>query len=223
MERVLDLFFNVEIMVTYWPRIFDGFLVTVSIAAAVIAIGLPLGLFLAVVRLLSIRAINLPLIFFVDVFRAIPALVIIYLFYFALPYAGIRLSSVAATVLTLALILAAFSEEVYWGAIKSLPKGQWEAARSTGLGFVPTVVFVILPQAIRRSIPMLTNRTIAITKGTALGSTVAVQEILNQALSSQSIAANPSPLTLGALLYLVIFAPVVVLSRWVERRYGWAH
>jgi polar amino acid transport system permease protein len=82
---------------------------------------------------------------------------------------------------------------------------------------------VVLPQAIRMGIPMLTNRTIAITKGTALGSTVAVQEILNAALSAQSIAANPSPLTLGALLYLVIFAPLVVYSRWIERRFGWAY
>lgn len=223
MERLFELFFNVEIMATYWPRIFQGFLVTVSIASAVTVLGLTFGLLLAVARLLGLRIINLPLIFFVDLFRAVPALVIIYLFYFALPYAGIRLSSVTATVLTLSLILAAFSEEVYWGAIRSLPKGQWEAARSTGLAFLPTVVLVVLPQAIRRAIPMLTNRTIAITKGTALGSTVAVQEILNQALSAQAIAANPSPLTLGALLYLVIFAPVVALSRWVERRYGWAH
>lgn len=223
MDRLFELFFNIEVMATYWPRIFQGFLVTISIAGVVVVLGLSVGLLLAVVRLLGLRIVNIPLIFFVDLFRAVPALVIIYLFYFALPYAGIRLSSVMATVLTLSLILAAFSEEVYWGAIRSLPKGQWEAARSTGLSFVPTVVLVVLPQAIRRSIPMLTNRTIAITKGTALGSTVAVQEILNQALSAQAIAANPSPLTLGALLYLVIFAPVVALSRWVERRYGWAH
>lgn len=223
MERLVELFFNVEVMATYWPRILEGFWVTIGIAVVVVLLGLSLGLVLAVVRLAGVRPLNWLLIFLIDLFRAIPALVIIYLFYFALPYAGIKLSSVTATVLTLSLILAAFSEEVYWAAIKSLPKGQWEAARSTGLSFLSTTAFVILPQAIRRSIPMLTNRTIAITKGTALGSTVAVQEILNQSLSAQSIAANPSPLTLGALLYLVIFAPLVLFSRWIEKRYGWAH
>jgi len=67
----------------------------------------------------------------------------------------------------------------------------------------------------------LTNRAIAITKGTALGSTVAVQEILNQALSAQSIAANPSQVTVGWLLCGGVLAPMVTYSRWVERRWGW--
>jgi len=223
MQRLGELFFNLEVMATYFPRIMEGFWVTIGIAIVVVLIGLSLGLALAVVRLVGIRPVNWLLIFLIDVFRAIPALVIIYLFYFALPYAGIKLTSVTATILTLSLILAAFSEEVYWAAIKSLPKGQWRRRARPASGFLSAVGFVILPQAVRRSIPMLTNRTIAITKGTALGSTVAVQEILNQSLSAQSIAANPSPLTLGALLYLVIFAPLVVFSRWIEKRYGWAH
>jgi len=223
MDQILHLFFNVDIMMKYLPSLMQGFVTTLLMSIAVVALGLTLGLLLAAVRAYQYTAVNLLLVFFVDLFRAVPALVIIYLFYFALPYAGITLGSVSATLLTLSLILGAFSEEVYWAAITSVPKGQWEAARSTGLSFGKTLVWVVLPQAIRMGIPMLTNRTIAITKGTALGSTVAVQEILNAALSAQSIAANPSPLTLGALLYLVIFAPLVVYSRWIERRFGWAH
>jgi len=221
LERIVELFFNLEVMIEYAPRVLDGFFLTVAMALAIIVLGLGLGLGLAVVRLYGIRPLNWLLIFYVDVFRAVPALVIIYLLYFALPYAGLTMNSVTATVLTLTLILAAFSEEIYWSSILSLPAGQWEAGRSTGLSFLETIAFVVVPQAVRRAIPMLTNRAIAITKGTALGSTVAVQEILNQALSAQSIAANPSPLTLGSLLYLVIFAPMVTYSRWIERRYGW--
>lgn len=221
MERLLDLFFNVEIIVQYAPRVLQGFWLTVGMAITIIVLGLSLGLVLAVGRLYRIRPLNWLLVFYVDLFRAVPALVIIYLFYFALPYAGLTMGSVAATVLTLTLVLAAFSEEIYWASMLSLPAGQWEAGRSTGLGFLETIALVVVPQAVRRAIPMLTNRAIAITKGTALGSTVAVQEILNQALSAQSIAANPSPLTFGSLLYLVIFAPMVTYSRWVERRWGW--
>jgi polar amino acid transport system permease protein len=221
-EKLAHLFFNVDIMVKYLPSLMEGFVTTLLMSIAVVCFGLTLGLLLAALRAYQFTAVNLLLVFFVDLFRAVPALVIIYLFYFALPYAGITLGSVSATLLTLSLILGAFSEEVYWAAITSVPKGQWEAARSTGLSFGKTLIWVVLPQAIRMGIPMLTNRTIAITKGTALGSTVAVQEILNAALSAQSIAANPSPLTLGALLYLVIFAPLVVYSRWIERRFGWA-
>jgi len=223
MDTFLHLFFNVDVMVRYFPDIMEVFWLTVMMAVAITVLGLSFGLLLAFVRAFQIRPVNILIVFFVDLFRAVPPLVIIYLFYFALPYAGITLGSVSATILTLALVLGAFSEEIYWAAITSLPRGQWEAARSTGLTFGQTLVYVILKQGIRRAVPMLTNRTIAVTKGTALGSTVAVQEILNQALSAQSLSANPSPLTLGALLYLVIFAPMVVGSRWIERRFAWSH
>lgn len=223
MDQIVHLFFNVDIMIRYLPSIMQGFVVTIVMSVMIVVLGLLLGLGLALIRAYGFRAINVLIVFFIDLFRAIPPLVIIYVFYFALPYAGVTLGSVTATVLTLSLVLGAFSEEVYWAAITSMPRGQWEAARSTGLTFGQTLVWVVLPQAIRMGIPMLTNRTIAITKGTALGSTVAVQEILNASLSAQSIAANPSPLTLGALLYLVIFAPLVVYSRWIERRFGWAY
>jgi polar amino acid transport system permease protein len=223
MSDLIHLFFNLEIMARYLPMIMEGFWMTILMAALVMIFGLPFGLLLALVRAFQIRFVNLFIVFFVDLFRAIPPLVIIYVFYFAFPYMGVTFGSVTATVLTLTLVMAAFSEEIYWAAITSLPPGQWEAARSTGLSFGQTLIFVVLAQSVRRAIPMLTNQTIAVTKGTALGSTVAVQEILNQALSAQSLSASPSPLTLGALLYLVIFAPMVFLSRMIERRFGWPH
>ena len=118
-------------------------------------------------------------------------------------------------------MLAAFAEEIFWAGILSVERGQWEAARATGLAFLETLRFVVLPQAMRLAIPPLTNRAIAIGKSTALASVVAVPEILNQASSAQAIAANPSPLTLAALAYLVIFLPLVAASRWVESRLVW--
>src|SRR5262249_46665703 len=98
---------------------------------------------------------------------------------------------------------------------------QWEAARSTGLSFAQALASVVMPQAIRIAIPLLTNRTIAITKGTALASVISVPEILDQAQSAMSLSANASPLVVGGMLYLAIFAPFVAFSRWLERRFGW--
>jgi polar amino acid transport system permease protein len=121
----------------------------------------------------------------------------------------------------LGLILAAFAEEAFWSAITAIPRGQWEAARSTGLSFAQSLGSVVMPQALRIAIPLLTNRTIAITKGTALASVIAVPEILDKAQSAMSLSSNASPLMIGAALYLVIFAPFVVFSRWLERRFGW--
>ncbi|MFC7476766.1 amino acid ABC transporter permease [Dankookia sp. GCM10030260] len=220
-DRFLNSFFNARVAWDYLPKIADGFVLTVVLALCVIATGLASGLVLAVIRALGIRPLNWLIIFVVDLFRALPPLVIIALLYFGLPAAGLSLSGFAATWLSLSWVLMAFSEEIFWAGITATPKGQWEAARSTGLSFLRTLGWVVLPQAVRMVIPPLTNRTIAITKGTALGSVVAVSEILGAAQAGVSFSFNPTPLTLGAAAYVVLFVPVVILGRWIETRFAW--
>jgi polar amino acid transport system permease protein len=220
-NRFVETFFNAGVMAKYLPDIAHGMLVTLELAALVVVTGLVAGLALALLRSLAIRPVNLLIIFVVDLFRALPPLVIIVLFYFGLPSADITPSGFVSTWMALSLVLMAFSEEIFWAGITSVVKGQWEAARSTGLTFGQTLLSVILPQALRITIPPLTNRTIAITKGTALASVVAVTEILGAASSAVSNSYNPSPLTLAAAAYLLLFLPVVVLGRWVETRFAW--
>jgi polar amino acid transport system permease protein len=214
-------FFNLKVMAQYLPLVAQGLALTVVLALLIVVCGLALGLLLAVLRSFGIRPLNWLIIFTVDVFRALPPLVIIVLLFFGLPAAGMSVSGFAATWLSLTLVLMAFAEEIFWAGITAVPKGQWEAARSTGLTFLQTLRMVVLPQALRITIPPLTNRTIAITKGTALGSVVGVAEILGAAQSAMSFSANPSPLTLGAIAYLVLFIPVVALGRWIETRFAW--
>jgi len=232
MDRFLFTFFNGEVMWEYLPKILSGMWVTTYLAVFVIITGLALGLLLALLRSTLSQKIPAPLswlaealrlliIFFVDLMRSVPPLVLIVLFFYGLPALGLDIAGLGATWLALSLVLAAFAEEIYWAGLVSVAKGQWEAARSTGLGFLQALLYVILPQAIRLTIPPLTNRTIAITKGTALGQVVAVQEILYQAYSGLSFSSNPSPLTLGALAYLALFLPVVVVGRWIETRFAW--
>ena len=146
---------------------------------------------------------------------------LVLLVYFGLPNIGINLPSFAVLWLVLALVLAAFAEEIFWAGILSIPKGQWEAARSTGLGFLGTLSYIVLPQAIRLTVPPLTNRTIAITKNTALGTVIGVGEILNQATTAQSFSGNATPLMMGAIAYVILFIPVVVLGRFLETRFAW--
>lgn len=220
-ERFLDTFFNGRIMAKYLPDIAYGTLVTVELAALVIVSGLAAGLALALLRSLGFRPVNLLLVFVVDLFRALPPLVIIVFIYFGLPAIELSPSGFVSTWLSLSLVLMAFSEEIFWAGITSIPKGQWEAARSTGLSYGQTLLAVVLPQAVRLTIPPLTNRTIAITKGTALGTVVAVSEILGMASSAVSNSYNPSPLTMGAAAYLILFFPMVVLGRWLETRMRW--
>ena len=219
--RFLDAFFNPVVMERYLPAILKGVVVTIEIAVAVVITGILLGLALAIVRAFHVRLINVLIVIFVDMFRALPPLVLVLLVYFGLPNVGINLPSFAVLWLVLALVLAAFAEEIFWAGITSTPKGQWEAARSTGLTFSKTLAYVVLPQAIRLGVPPLTNRTIAIIKNTALGTVIGVGEILNQATTAQSFTGNATPLMMGAIAYIVLFVPVVALGRWIETRFAW--
>jgi polar amino acid transport system permease protein len=222
LERFLDTFFKPELIRRYLPDILAGMVVTVEIAAAVVATGLALGLALAVARSYRIAPVNFAIVVFVDVFRALPPLVAVLLVYFGLPNVGVFLSSFAVLWLVLSLVLAAFAEEIFWSAILSVRKGQWDAARSTGLGHFRTLRYVVLPQALRLAAPPLTNRTIAITKNTALGTVIGVPEIINQGSSAMSLSGNATPLMMAALAYLVVFVPVVALGSAIERRFAYA-
>jgi polar amino acid transport system permease protein len=220
-ERFVDTFFKPQILASTWPSIAKGMLVTVEIAVLVVVTGLVLGLTLAVLRTLRNKLLDYLIIIFIDLFRAIPPLVAVLLIYFGLPNVGIKIPSFAVLWLVLSLVLAAFAEEIFWAGILSVRKGQWEAARSTGLGAGQTLAFVVLPQAIRLAVPPLTNRTIAIIKNTALGTVIGVPEIINNATTAVSFLGNATPLMMGAIAYLILFAPIVALGSFIERRFAW--
>jgi polar amino acid transport system permease protein len=217
----LDTFFKADVIARTLPGILKAMVVTVEVAALVVLTGLVFGGVLAMVRSFRVMPANALIVLYVDTFRAFPPLVLVLLAYFGLPNVGINLPSLAVLWLVLSLVLGAFAEEIFWAGILSVRKGQWEAARSTGLSFAQTLLFVVLPQAIRLAVPPLTNRTIAITKNTALGSVIGVPEILNVATTAQSFTGNATPLMLGALAYVILFVPVVVLGRWLETRFSW--
>jgi polar amino acid transport system permease protein len=220
-DRFISSFFNLEVAARYLPLIAEGMLVTLGLGLAVIVTGVAAGLALAIVRALRIPFTGWMVVGFADIFRALPPLVIIIVLFFAFPYIEMPMSAFTATWLSLSLVLAAFAEEVFWAGILSVHKDQWNASLSLGLTRAATLMHVILPQAIRLTVPPLTNRVIAITKGTALGSVVALHEILNVASSGSSEAGNPTPLTLGALAYLILFIPFVWFGRRLEKRFAW--
>lgn len=216
-----DAFLNGAVLARYAPDILAGAGVTVGLSVLIVATGLALGLALASARALAPGPARLPIVVFADVFRALPPLVLILIAYFGLPNVGVFLSSFLVLYLVLALVLAAFAEEIFWAGITSVRKGQWDAARASGLTATQTLVYIILPQAVRITIPPLTNRTIAITKNTALGTVIGVPEILNAASTATSFAGNATPLMMGALAYLLLFIPVVVAGRAIETRFAW--
>ena len=220
-ERFVDTFLNRAVLAQYAPDILKGVWVTIELSLMIVVIGTFLGTVLALIRAYEIRILTGFIVVFADVFRALPPLVLILIIFFGLPNAGIFLSSFLVLFLVLMLILAAFSEEIIWAGITSVDRGQWEASRSTGLGFSQSLIWVVLPQAMRLAIPPLTNRAIAITKMTALGTVIGVPDILNQATTAQSFSGNASPLMLAAMAYVLLFLPLVIMSRWPEHKFAW--
>ncbi|WP_186332318.1 amino acid ABC transporter permease [Bordetella genomosp. 13] len=212
-------FFNLGVAAQYAPALATGALLTVATGAAVVLTGTALGIALAVLRALQWRPLTWAIVAFADVLRSLPPLVILIVLYFGLPEAGLPLSALFVTWFTLSLVLAAYAEESVWAGISSMPAGQMEAARSTGLTWGLAMRWVVLPQAVRRAVPTLTNRIISITKNTALGSVVSLGELLNAAQGASSLSGNPTPLMMAALAYVVIFLPLVVFSRWLEKNW----
>ncbi|OBZ97572.1 polar amino acid ABC transporter permease (plasmid) [Pararhizobium polonicum] len=218
---LLDLFLNPDVAIRYLPDLLRGLWVTVSLSIVVVLSGLGLGLALAILRLVSHRYLVSLLKLWVDCFRAVPPLAVLLLLFFGLPGLGLRLSAFWVLSFTLTCILAAFSEEIFWAGISAIHKGQWEASRSTGMTNAQTIRYVILPQAFKICIPPLTNRAIAITKNTALGTAIGMPELLNEAQTAQSFSGNATPLILAAVGYLIIFMPVMTLAERLEKRMVW--
>jgi len=221
-SRFLDTFFKPEVIRQYFSSIATGTVITIEVAAAIVVTGILLGLILAVCRSFRVLPLNALIVIFVDIIRALPPIVLVLIVYFGLPNVGINVPSFAVLWIVLSLVLAAFAEEIFWAGILSVPKGQWETARSTGFGFLSTLIYIVLPQAVRLTVPPLTNRTVAITKNTALGTVIGVPEILNQATTAESFSGNATPLMMGAIAYLILFIPVVALGRFVETRFAWS-
>ena len=205
MDALLDQFFNVQIMVRAWPIVWRGLLTTLLICAVVIPLGLLGGLAVAT---------------FVDFFRAVPPLVLLIFIYSGLPFAGIRLSPFAAVALAFLLNNASYYGEIYRAGIESVGRGQWEAARSTGLGALQAMAYVIIPQAVRNVLPDLISNTVEVVKLTSLASVVALPELLYAADMARSVTYNASPIVLAAAIYLVILWPVVRLVSRLEHRVG---
>ena len=220
--RFLDTFFDGAVMARYLPDLLSAIVTTLWLSGLIVVGGLVLGLALACLRTMGRWYVTLPIVVFADLGRALPPLVVILIFYFGLPGLGISLSGPLVLILVLGGVLAAFAEEIFWAGLTSVPKGQWEAGRATGLSFARTLFDIALPQAVRMGIPPLVNRALAITKMTALGSVIGVKEILAVSSSAQSFSGSATPLTMAALAYLAIFLPVVILSRVLEKRYSWA-
>jgi polar amino acid transport system permease protein len=216
----IDTFLNWDVIIRIWPMLVKGIGNTVALALTTIILGGIAGVLICLVRLYGPKPARWLAIAYIDVFRAIPILVLLVLIYYALPFLGIRLDSFAAAALGLGLVFSSFTAEVFRAGIQAIPKGQIEAAEALGLPFRVTIWKVILPQAVKIAVPPHTSNSVAIAKDTSLASVVAMPDLLKQATDAQALTANPSPLIAAAVMYLIVLLPAVRLVSVLERRFA---
>ena len=218
MNEVFQQFLNPEIIAKVWLYLLKGLGTTALLSLMVVPLGLASGLAVAALWSLRKRWLNGLLIVYVDFFRAFPPLVLLLFIYFGFPFVGIEIPAIVAVAIGFLLNTSSYYGEIFRAGIESVPRGQWEAARSTGLSWAQTMISVIVPQATRNVLPDLLSNTLEVVKLTTLASVVAIPELLNAARNAQALTYNATPIVLAALMYLVLLWPVVRLISRLEHK-----
>ena len=215
MDALLQNFFNLAIYREVFPFLLRGLWTTIWLSLLVIPIGIVSGLALALVCTQTRhRWLRVLVAVYVDFFRSFPPLVLLILIYFGAPFLGLDLPKLAAVAIGFMLNNSSYFSEVFRAGIESVPSGQMEAARSTGLTRLQALRHVIVPQATRNVLPDLVSNCIEVIKLTTIASVVALPELLRVARDAQSLVYNPSPIVLAALMYLALLWPLV---HWLSR------
>jgi polar amino acid transport system permease protein len=190
------------------------------------AFGLVVGLLLALMRLSSVAPYRWFARAYIELFRGLPALLVLFMVGYGIPVAFqdyVFVGGVYGQVmLGLGLMAAAYMAETIRAGIQAVPRGQLEAARTLGMSYARAMVSIVLPQAFRIIIPPMTNEIILLTKDSSLvyvlGVTFAQVELTKFGRDTLNIEANPTPLVVVGLMYLVITLPLSQLVRWLEVR-----
>ena len=210
MEEIIYNFFNSRALYDSLPFLARGMIVTVQLALVSLGFSLLVGLFVAVLRHRNFKVVNWFLIAYIDIFRAVPPVVLLMFVYYGLPFVGIQLSAYLATVVSFSLYVGAYAAEILRSGIEAIPSGQIDAARSLGMSYAQMMRFVVLPQALRIAIPPLTSESMSLIKLTSVAFVVALPELLNMSRMAQSLTANSTPLVAAAAIYLIVLS---ILSR----------
>ena len=225
-QAIRSTFLNVDIAREQFPDVIvTAAKNTVLYTLIAFVGGMILGLFLALMKLSPIAPYRWTATAYIEFFRGLPALLVIFAFAFAIPIAfqwNPPGGSAGAGLLALIVVSAAYIAETFRAGIQAVPKGQLEAARSLGMPGSWTMVSVVLPQAVRIVIPPLTNELVVLIKDTSLlfiaGMALQDRELTTFARDSVSTTSNSTPLTIAALMYLAVTLPLTRLVARLERR-----
>jgi polar amino acid transport system permease protein len=222
--RVQQSFFDPETFDESWPRIAQAFWINVQLFLTAEVLVLVLALVVAVLRSLpgaALAPIRLLATAYVDLFRALPGILVISILGFGVPaleIEGLPNDDFFWAVVALTLLYSAYVSEVYRAGIESIHPSQAGAARSLGLSQLQAMRFVVLPQALRRVVPPLLNDFIGLQKDTALVSVLGVVEVFRAAQIRQAATFNNTPYVITAIIFILLTIPLARLVDWLVRR-----
>lgn len=211
--------FQVERLLNYWPILLKGLGMTISLSLLSLLVGCVIGLLFGIIRARRIRWLSALAGLYIDLFRGTPFLVQVFICFFILPTVGIELSAFSAGVIALSNLSACFIGEIIASGIKAVPKGQSEAALSSGFRYSQQLRLVILPQALRIVRPSLVGQFILLVKDSSVISAIGILDLTR---SGWMIVQNiPNGLLVFGVVgigYFIICYPMIYVARRMERR-----
>ncbi|MGM0881592.1 MAG: amino acid ABC transporter permease [Bacillota bacterium] len=208
-----------SILTEYFDVYMEGFINTIYSSVIALIGSFALGTLIAIFRISSIKALRWAGTVYVEFIRNIPLLLVVFVFFYGLPSLGITLSGFACGTIGLTVYTASFIAEAIRAGIMSVPKGQTEAAQSSGLTYVQTMRHVVLPQALKIVIPPLSNQFINLVKNTSVLGVIAGLDLMyfGDQVASKTYATFDTYIFV-ALFYLVMTLPLSYMALHLERR-----
>ncbi|MFJ4153942.1 amino acid ABC transporter permease [Pseudomonas sp. NPDC089752] len=207
--------------VEWFPRLWDGYLISLQVAALSLIIGIPLGLIWAIGGQAKVRSIRWFCVVLVELGRGGPVLILLQFLYFGLPTIGLTLSSLSASVAALAWSTGAYTSEIIRAGLNAVAVGQREASQTLGLSRADTLRIIVIPQGLRIALPPLLGFALLILQATSLCFTIALPELISAAndIGSETFQ-YMSILSLTGLMYALICIPATLAVNYLERHLG---
>lgn len=212
--------FDIHVLFDHWDRFLEGFVHTLGASAIALVGSFILGTVIAVMRISPVKPLNWLGTTYVEFIRNIPLLLVVFFFFLGLPSLGFPIDGFTSGTLGLMVYTASFIAESIRAGIQSVPSGQTEAARATGLTYIQTLLHIVLPQAIKIVLPAISNQFINLVKNSSILAVVAGFDLMYYAdLINADTFLPLTVYTLVALLYLILTIPLSLAVQYMERRF----
>lgn len=208
-----------QLVQTYFPYVAKGASITIQLTIVALLGSVALGLLTTFAKLANLRLLRIVASIYIELIRATPALLQLFIIYFGLTSFGLRLDPFTAASITLSLVGGAYAAEIFRAGIEAVDTGQFEAARSLGMSTPLAMRRIILPQAAVIILPPFTNFVISMIKDTSLALTISVPEIMYRSYDASSQSYRSMAIySMAAVLYLVICLPLSGFAKALEKR-----